>query len=280
MTAIQEVTKPSYDFRNQNGAGVWLPPNISGGLNNLKRIDPYESTAEQLYPVGSLGYLDQRKFAYAYSSGGLAGWARLVADTNLLSYHSDNPFGNDTCENEPYAAALIDATVVDIADQNARVKNYYQGGYLVLFHIDGTLTTTIRIAASDLGNGSTHVRLYLDDPLPWALSTTFYCSAFRNPYSNLADSTNSGYETFMGLSLCAVTATHYSWVQIAGPCWLAPSGVGNPPGGDRYTRDCYAHLNGTVTINPNSTTMQYIGYVLGEHPSGSSGDTYMMLLIG
>ena len=277
MTAIQEATKVNYDYRNQNGAGIWLPPNVPPGLNNLKRIDPYEGTAEQLYPIGAIGFLDQRKFAYAYCSGALAGWARLVVDTNALGYSGVE--GDSHGEIAPSAAALIHATVVVIADTNTRAKNYYAGGYLTVFHADGIMTTTIRIAASDAAAAADDkVTLYLDDPLPWAVGTTFWCSAYRNPYSNITESTNSGYEAFMGLSLCAVTITHYSWLQIAGPCWLAQTTT--VPGNAIGERDCYAHIDGTCTVNPDTTLRQYIGYVLGEHVAASGGDTFMMLRLG
>lgn len=276
MSAIQEHTKVNYDYRNQNGAGIWLPPNVEPGLNNLKRIDPYEGTAEQLYPIGAIGILDQRKFAYAYCSGALAGWARLVVDSSQQSYGGqDDTY--DTYEGVPYAAALIDATTVHITDANTRAKNYYAGGYFTAFHADGVMTTTIRIAASDVGAG-VFVTLYLDNPLPWAVGTTFWCNARRNPYADITEATSNGYETFMGLSHCAVTATHYSWIQIAGPCWLAQTT--SIPGGSIGERDCYAHIDGTCTVNPNSTLRQYIGYVLGEHIAASDGDTHMMLRLG
>lgn len=274
MSAIQEATKVNYDYRNQNGAGIWLPPNVPPGLNNLKRIDPYESTAEQLYPIGAIGFLDQRKFAYAYATTALAGWARLVVDANIHDYTEN---GGDTyAEAAPYLAALIDATHIDIADTNTRAKNYWAGGYLTVHHADGVMTTTIRIAASDKGEAA-YTRLYLDDPLPWAVGTTFWCNAFRSPYSNITDAARNGYEAFMGLSLCYVTAGHYSWLQIAGPCWMAQTT--DIPGTSASIRDCYAHIDGTCTINPHDGTLQYIGYALGSNDAGY-GETYVMLRLG
>ena len=280
MTQIGEHTKVGYDFRNQNGAGIWLPPNIPGAQNNLKRINPYLATAEQLYPVGALGFLDQRKFAYAYCSGALAGWSRLVVDSNYVpaaSGHTDE----DGWEGNIYADAAEGAVIVDIEDVTARAVNYYAGGYLTLFNADGTRSTTIRIAANDLGNGSTHTRLYLDDGLPWAIVEHDFCDAYRNIYSNVTEhaGAQNGYETFVGLSLCAVTATYYSWLQVAGPTWLAQSSAAGIPGYDIDHREAFAARDGTCVENPGDATLQRIGYVLGQHGGSNVGDTYVFLQI-
>lgn len=277
MSAIEEATKVNYDYRNQNGAGIWLPPNIPGAQNNLKRINPYLATEAQLYPVGAIGFLDQRKFAYAYCSGALAGWSRLVVDSNYAPGASGQT-DVDGFEGLVYAAAAAGATTVDIEDTTARAVNYYAGSYLTLFNADGIRSTTIRIAANDLGNGSSHTRLYLDNGLPWAIVEHDWCDAYKSPYSNITEHATNDFETFMGLSLCAVTATYYSWLQIAGPCWLAQQGDDIPGYTAKY-RDCYAWIDGTCTDNPGDETLQYIGYVLGEHVA-TTGDTYMMLRLG
>lgn len=281
MPQIDEHTKVGYDFRNQNGAGIWLPPNIPGAQNNLKRINPYLATAAQLYPVGAIGFLDQRKFAYAYCSGALAGWARLVIDSNYIPYASGHT-DEDGFEGQIYAAAAAAAVIVDIEDTTARAVNYYAGSYLTLFNADGVRTTTIRIAANDLGNGSTHTRLYLDDGLPWAVVEHDWCNAYRSPYSNVTEhaGANSGFETFVGLSLCAVTATYYSWLQIAGSAWIAQSAAATIPGYAVNNIDAWAWEDGTCRFTPaTDDTLQYIGYKLGMAVNGY-GDTYIMLRMG
>ena len=277
MTALSEASKVSYDVRNQNGAGIWLPPNIPQGLNNLKRINPYLATAEQLYPIGAMGFLDVRKFAYAYCSGALAGWSRLVVDSNYIP-SANSHLDEDGFEGNIYAAAAEGATTVVIEDTTDRAKNYYAGGYFTAFNADGVRSTTIRIAASDVATSVNVVTLYLDDGLPWAVVEHDFCDAYRNIYSNVTEhaGAQNGYETFVGLSLCKVTATYYNWLQVAGPAWLAQSGAATIPGYDIDHREAYAARDGTCVEFPGDATFQRIGYVLGQHESGY-GDTYIML---
>lgn len=278
MTAIQEATKVNYDYRNQNGAGVWLPPNVEPGLNNLKRIDPYNDSITQLYPIGTIGYLDQRKFAYSKAGDTITGIARLLVDENDLpgtSSHEDH----EGWEGYVYAIVAEDATVVDIENTTAEPKNYYAGSYFTVFNADGIKTTTIRIAASDLGDGS-NVRLYLDNGLPWALVEHDWCNVYMSPYSNVTLPDSDHFEAFVGLSLIAVTTAYYFWLQIAGPCWIAQFSAATLPGYAAKYRDVWAHQDGTIRSDNQSGLSQRVGYGLGSTAGASGGDSYIMLQMG
>ncbi len=277
MTAIDDGSKVGYDFRNQNGAGIWLPPNAGPGLNNLQRINPYAATADQLHPVGSIGFLDQRKFAYAKCTGALIGWSRLVVDDNYIPFaagHTDE----DGFEGSINAAAAIGDTTVVIKDTTARAKNYYEGGYFTAFHASGVKSTTIRIAASDAGASSV-VTLYLDNGLPWAVVEDDFCDAYRSPYSAVVEHDTNFYECFVGLSLIDVTVNYYSWLQIGGPAWIAQKAAADCPGYDSSHREAFAWIDGTCVESQGDATLQRIGYALGRSIS-SYGDTYIMLQMG
>lgn len=281
MTVIQEHTKVNYDYRNQNGAGIWLPPNVKKEMNNLKRINPYLATINQEYPIGAIGFLDQRKFAYARCTGALAGWSRLVVDSNYIPYASGHT-DEDGFEGQIYAAVAAGGTTVIIEDGTDRVEDYYAGSYFTAFNADGVRSTTIRIAASDAATSVNNVTLYLDDGLPWAVVEHDWCNAYRSPYSNVTEhaGANSGFETFVGLSLCAVTAAYFSWLQIAGPAWIAQSAAATIPGYATNNIDAWAWEDGTCRFTPaTGDTLQYIGYKLGMAVNGY-GDTYIMLRLG
>lgn len=282
MSAIQEHTKVGYDYRNQNGAGVWLPPNIDGDFNNLKRIDPYNDSITQLYPIGAIGVLDKRKFAYCKAGDTLQGWARLLVDENDLpgtASHTDD----EGFEGEVLGAHAAGLEYVTIEDPTARVVDYYADAYLTLFNADGIRVTTIRIAASDLGGGSTAtgVKCYLDNPLPWALVNHDWCDAYRSIYSNITEPDSTHFEAFMGVALCAVTSAYYFWMQIAGPVWLAQYQGSLIPGYVADYRDVYAWFDGTVRSGDTSGVLQRVGYGLGSSAAVAAyGDTFVMLQLG
>ena len=279
MGAIDETTKTNYAFRNQNGAGIWLPPNPLDGLNNLARIDPYTPDSVQKYPTGAIGFRDRRKFAYSYAGDTLRGIARLLIDASYIPGASGQA-DVDGFEGETYAAAAAGATYVDIEDTTvARAKNYYEDGLFTVFNADGVKTTSIRIAASDVGNGSTHVRLYLDDPLPWAIVEHDWCDAYRSPYADVTESVSDGFESFVGLALVAVTSGYYFWAQIAGPCWLAQSAAATIPGYTVDKRDAFAHRDGTCIVGSTAGSLQRVGYALGKSVA-TTGDTYIMMQLG
>ena len=268
----------NYSLRNQNGANLWVPPNPGAALRGIARPDPYTQDSAQKHPIGAIATLDQRRFAYCYAGGTLRGIARLLIDASYLPGASGQT-DVDGFEGQIYAAAAAAAEYVDIEDTTARAVDYYAGGYFTAFNADGIRTTTIRISGNDLGNGSTHVRLYLDNPLPWAVVEHDWCDAYRSPYADVTESVSNGFESFVALALIAVTSGNYFWGQISGPCWLAQSAAATIPGYTVDKRDAFAHRDGTCIVGSTAGSLQRVGYALGKSVS-TTGDTYIMLQLG
>ena len=273
------TTRPvNYDLRNQNGANVWLPPNPTQGMVEIARPNVYEQDTIQQVPVGSIATVDQRKFAYSLAGGTLTGWSRLCIDASYIPSASGQT-DVDGFEGNIYAAVAAGGQEIEIEDGTDRAVNYYQGGYFTAFNADGIRSTTIRIAASDVAASVNNVTLHLDDGLPWAVVEHDFCAAYRNPYNDITASVSNGFETFMGLSLIAVTSGKYFWLQIAGPAWIAQSAAATIPGYTVDKRDAFAHRDGTCIVGSTAGSLQRIGYALGKSIS-TTGDTYIMLQLG
>jgi hypothetical protein len=270
--------RTNYDLRNQNGGAVWLPPNPSAGLNNIARPTPYSADSVQKYPVGTIGFLGEKKFAYCYAGAAILGNSRLLVDSNHIPSASGLT-DTDGFEGYVYEAAAAGATTVVIEDGTDRVKDYYQDGEFTIFNADGVRSCVIRIAASDVATSVNNVTLYLDEGLPWAIVEHDWCDAYRSPYSNVTQPASTHFEAFIGRAHCAVTSGYWFWAQIAGRTWLAQYGDSSNPGYTADYRDVFAWFDGTVKVGATAGALQRVGYALGTSIA-TTGDTYCMMQLG
>lgn len=262
---------------SENGVRIYLPPNAD--VKHLSEPNMYADSVPKLFPIGTVAEAGQRRFAYSFAGDTLRGWARLLVDENDLPGTGSHN-NHEGWEGNVYADVAAGVKIVDIEDTTARAIDYYEGGLFVVFNADATRSTSIRIAHSELGDGSTHVRLHLDDGLPWSIVAHDWCDAYRSPYSNITEPDEDGFEAFMGLSLNAIVSGRYFWLQIAGPTWVAQLGVSYHPGYAAKYRDVWAHSDGTIRSDDQSGLSQRVGYGLGSSAGASGGDTYIMLQMG
>jgi len=267
----------NYSVRNQNGAGLWVPPNPTDTLIDISRPRIYVQDSVQKHPIGTIAKLDQRKFAYCKAGAAITGIARLLIDASYIPSASGQT-DVDGFEGECEAAAAGSYDVV-IKDTTDRVANYYAGGYFTAFNADGIKTFTMRINGSDVAVSVDTVTLHLDDPIPWALVDGDFCDAYRSPYVDVTLAAADGFESFVALSHIAVTSGNYFWGQISGPAWIAQSAAATIPGYTVDKRDAFAWRDGTCIVGSTAGTLQRIGYALGKSVA-TTGDTYVMLQLG
>jgi len=261
----------------ENGAALFIPPDPIDGMFRLTRPDVYGIDSVQRYPLGTKLVMGDWTFRYAQADAALANVARLVINSHYApgcTGHEDE----DGVEGALYAAGTAGDTYVDVADTEARAKNYYEGAYLVYFASGHYVTQ--RIKKSDAGNGSTHVRCYLSEPLKYDVSTSIGITAYLSPFSGIkaAQSTNQEYEAFMGLNLVTVTSGYYFWLLRNGPAWVTAHG-GTWPGSAAHYRDVFAHMDGTVdpsSVADPTSGYQRVGYLISSTVS-SYGDAFVWL---
>lgn len=280
MTVNSEVSRPVYALNNHHGHSIWLPDNCIDDLLDLKTPDVYDSNnSVQQYPLGTVVKKDLRTFVYGQAGAAIDDLARLVSCNNYApgcTNHEDE----DGFEGAPYAAAAAGDEYVDIADTGALAKNDWEGGYLVAFPSGGPYVA-IRIYGNDAGNESTHARIYLDDPLPAALTTSTGVTIYRSPFHDVKQMGNIvGYESAIGVPLDALTSTYYGWFQTGGPAWVTAHG-GTWPGSAAQQREVYAHQDGTVdpaSVKDPTSGYQKVGWLISATVSGY-GDAFVWLTI-
>lgn len=236
------------------------------------------------YPIGLKLDKDNRRFRYAQATQALAGLARLVINSNYapgVTGHL-NEDGFEGAGGVNALPAVIGQKYLDIRDTALRVKDFYQGGMVVIY---GVLNFHQHyIIKSDAGNGVI-VRLYLDQPIAVeAITAPMGVTAYRNPYTAVREtgSVQQGFESFVGLPLIPVTILNFFWLQTKGPAIVTPTG-GTWPGAAVNLRDVYANpADGTLqppTISDPSAGFQRIGSLISATGGTASdyGDCWVNL---
>lgn len=243
------------------------------------------ATAKQ--KIGTIGYTqDGRRFRYCKAGAALGGNGRLMGNDNYCPGATGHP-DEDGFEGAPYTGgALEKATTVKIADTTGRAANYYQGGYLNVFHT-GTdsyrchyiLSSKRSSQATDPGYGA-YVELELESGLTAAITTATQVTAYLSPYSCVKGygSYNQSYVSFVCLPLIAITNGNYFWGQVGGPAWVTAHGTTWPASAANY-RDVFAWIDGTIdpaSVADPTSGYQRVGTILSQTESGY-GDGFVML---
>jgi len=246
---------------------------LAGGSDQLIT----ESSTTQNFAIGTRRIEYGRTFRYSKVGTTLtsAANARLCKNGNFepdsTSYEDTYGFYGDLL-----TAASIGDTYVDLEESSAgRAANAFQGGYFTCFD---TNYSTYYIVKSDAST-STYTRIYLDHPLTQAISATNGVQVYYSPYSNIIDGlTGQSYTSFVGRCLAGnVAANSYFWLQTAGTCWITPyNWTTGCPGYAANKRDCYAWIDGTVTVATTVGELQRVGYLLAGTES-AIGSTFTML---
>lgn len=240
----------------------------------------YEQSVIQKYEIGSKLCDGQRVFRYAKAGGTLAGFARLLVNTNYVpgaTAHEDE----DGFEGVPYAAAAIGSPYLDIPDIALRALNYYAGGFLAIFGV--TVFHQYLIVGSSVGNG-TFVRLYLNTPIKTEnVTIAMGITAYVNQYKDVkqAGATNTGFETAIGLNLIPVTSAYWFWLQTNGPAIVTPTGGTWPGGATKLRSVSFNPADGTIqptTLEDPSAGAQIVGFLLGATVN-AYGDLFVQLML-
>lgn len=260
-----------------DGNPAWARMDFPGRrLPGLADQSIYDSSAIQKFELGTKREVYGRVFRYAKAGADLTyvGLERLVANGN---YTPEDPDHEDEFGfyGDLKTAAEIGDEYVDLETATAYAVDYFKGGYFTTWNSNRPVHYVV---ASDLGNG-TYCRIYLDEPLRVAISATAGVEVYRSPYSNIIeDLAAQSFKSFVGVAHCgAVASGSYFWLQTKGPCWITPynwdTGL---PGYAANKRDCYAWIDGTVTVQGTVGELQRIGYLLSATASGY-GDVFIML---
>lgn len=258
----------------ENGASLWLPPNVIEGLVNHEIPDVYTQESSQQYPLGTrLEFADGRLFRYGKwgATSTSVPIARMVVNANLCPGATGDP-DVDGYEGDPYIAAAVGAEQVDLEIATAYAENFFEDGMLSVF--PSGHYCEYRICGSELGNG-TYCRVYLDEPLKTALGATDGVTAYKSLFSQLKDAAAEGaaYVSSMGAVLASTfTADYFGWVQRRGRCIITPTAYFGDSANERMAQ---LHSDGTIALKAAHGT-HTVGY-LTQRTESSYGDLEVWL---
>jgi len=148
-------------------------------------------SSTQIFPLGTkLEYADGRVFRYAKfgATSTSVPQARLCVNANLCPGATGDP-DVDGYEGDPYNAAAVGATYVDLEIATAYAENFFE---TVCWRATRAATcASTRICGSELGNG-TYCRVYLDVPLKTALAVDTGVTAYKSIFSQVKDAAAEG----------------------------------------------------------------------------------------
>ena len=180
---------------------------------------------------------------YSYHGAAATEAAALSWTVNAVTTHA----GDRSCT-VPVASRTVD----DLA-----------GAYLMIYDASATDATWLYGIVGNEASVSTTTIVYLEGPIPVALTTSDYFEVFENPYRELSEATNST-AAWMGVPAHSAAAGYKFWLQTWGPAYISPGNA---------TLDDPAASERTVFWGDNAalfeeahtgvtTANQYAGYIL------------------
>lgn len=146
--------------------------------------------------------------------------------------------------------------------QGSITEDLYQGGLLTVFYSGTGDGTTFLIQGNDATSG-TLTTLYLDRPLPAAVTSSHSCELFPNPYMAIAQNSSPG-ESIVGPPMAIIASGSFGWFKTRGPAFIsAQANVGVA-----YTQAAFWRHDGSVDVGTSAgaafVTDQYAGYSLSD----------------
>lgn len=174
-------------------------------------LDLFQSTTDTAFStmIGEKAVSsDGREFVLVYVGGSNIAAGLLCQAPAIVANHQNIAVA---------AAAAAGATSVTVTlGATAATANQYAGGYLVVNDATGE-GQTLRIASHPAANLSTALIVTLEDAVVTALTTSSEVCLIANPYNGIIVSPTTQTGVPVGVTLYAVTASTYAWIQTKGP---------------------------------------------------------------
>jgi hypothetical protein len=251
---------------------------VEPNIINMSIPKVYEPSDSQLYEIATKWEYNGRVYHYACASG-------TVGVNMGVKPYNHQDIGYSSIQAAAVAGATSIYVTTDTNDNYAGVasKNELKGGTVNIFDATGA---EYGFVAGIVGNPALAaygtLRLDLDTPIPFALTTSDYAEAIASPWYKVTLGTG----TVIAQNVCsccgvpAVRATtgQYLWVQTWGPCWVSPSatlGVGD------NNRGAWFQADGSLTDQDASLANlgSYAGWVMANDHAAGQGAPFVYLQI-
>jgi hypothetical protein len=248
--------------------------------NIVNMSQPVVSTATdaKLYEIGTCWDFNNRRYRYARASG-------TVAPNMGVKPYNHQDVGYSSIQAAAAAGATSIYVTTDTNDNYAGVatENELKGGSVVIFDATGAeYGFTCGIIGNPALAAYGTLRLDLDTPIPFALTTSDYAEAIASPWHKVTLGTGTVLDQHVtsccGVPAVRATTGQYLWVQTKGPCWVSPSataGVGS------NNRGVWFQADGSITDQDASlgNLGSYAGWVMANDHASGQGAPFIWLQI-
>jgi hypothetical protein len=264
--------------------------NMEGLVVGRPRQDIHEQSAVQIYPAGIMHERHGRRFRYCHAAEAIPLPHRGSPNLAYVPWHTDNIYAckglsvNAAAAGDKKITVTFDDYIKDTSPYNAKIEDYFQGGYAVVFNIaaDNGIIGVFRISGSEISTvnadsaANEDMIIYLDEALPYALtpdadpatSVDLYPSPYRNQGAGASVGTLG---RVTAIPMIAITSGYWFWGQTKGPAWVTPTaGITTA-----NVHEVVFHTDGTVKVNTGDG-LQRAGYMI-MRGDGSADDSLIML---
>jgi hypothetical protein len=268
----------------ENGGELHFVPNPN--FINMAIPDISKPDTVQQYDIGTKWDFNGKTYHYAYAGG--------TVTPNMGAKIKNE---QDTQQRAIQANAAQYATEITITTvspdgpsyDGTFAKNYLKGGHVVVFPAAGMVYTFCRgIMGNDVLAAAGTLKLYLDAPIPYAITTSGHAEVMASPWANVVPNTSThvtdNLTACCGIPAVRATVGQWLWVQTWGPVWNSPhAGVGAAASdmgvymlgdgsfGEGYESTGIAHVIGEIG--------QYAGWVMSTGYGGGQAAPFVYLQI-
>lgn len=201
-------------IRNVEGMEVYLP--VSHVFKSKikvvpAKIDPFATDTVQQYPLGTELRHGLRRFRYALNGGSSIAVAKLVQSVVPLAGHIDEVV------DEPAAGSTTIAFTPNTVTTDDLAENELADGYLYINDDTGE-GYMHQIKSHPAIVGGTSGTITLVDPIVVTLGANATATVLHNPYRKVIIHPSPPTAPVMGVTVAAVGANEFCWLQVYGPC--------------------------------------------------------------
>lgn len=219
LTRESPISPRHMGFTTVEGMVVIPPPSDKFDIETFPvRINPFEDSGSQEFPLGTRLIYADREFRYALNGAVALTVGKLCQSVVPLAGHID----------EVVAAAAADATTITftpaVVTTDDLAADELADGYI---HIndDAGEGYLYRIKSHPAIAGAASGVLTLYDPIVVAITAASTATIYPNRYRKVIVHPSPPTAIVAGVTVCAVAADEYCWLQVKGPCPVLADGT-------------------------------------------------------
>lgn len=206
--------------QTREGMMLLVPPSdlFVTGAPTPRAINPFRTTTNQEFPLGTKLIYGDRAFVYAKAGAVALAVGKLMQAVVPLAGHIDEVV------NSPAAGSTTIAFTPNTLTTDDLAANELADGY-ILINDDTGEGYLYRIKSHPAILGATSGTLTLYDPIELTLGDNATATVFRNRYRNVILHPSPPTALLAGVTVAAVAASEYCWLQQKGPCPVLTQGT-------------------------------------------------------